>query len=112
MILEVHSSSEISDLVFSNASLMKTGMSDPMLTDGEGKSNGQLIKNLISTKLVLEIHPANIPIIHRRGALLDLKIPKEKFYYSLFNLYFTLRAGKDVPQTSPCPISFDRSSLT
>lgn len=44
IILEVPSSSEISDLVFSNASLMKTGTSDPILPDGEGKSSGQLIK--------------------------------------------------------------------
>lgn len=35
-------------------------------------------QNLISTKLALETQPAHIPIIYRRGALLDLKIPKER----------------------------------
>lgn len=53
-------------------------MSGPILPDAGGKSNGQLIKNLIWTKSALETHPAHFHIIYRRRALLDLKIPKER----------------------------------
>lgn len=63
IILELHSCSEMCDLVFSNASLMTIRMSDPIVPDGEGKSNSQLIKNLTLTKLALETHPAHILII-------------------------------------------------
>lgn len=56
IILEVHFSSEIDNLIFSNVSFMKIRMPSPILPDGEGKSDGQLTKNLMRTK------PAHIPV--------------------------------------------------
>lgn len=64
IISEVHLSSEIDELVFSNVFLMKMRTSGPILPDVARRSNGQLIKNLIWTKILKPIQ--FIPIIYRR----------------------------------------------
>lgn len=110
IISEVLLSSEIDKLVFSNVSLMKMRMSGPMLPDVAGRSNGQLIKNLIWTKLLKPIQL--IPIIYRRGALLDLITPKERISTNFSVTCVSYSSGKCSPLTSLCPTSFDFNLIT